>query len=110
MDEAESLADRVAIMANGAIVATGRPTDLVGGGQRTMVRFRVPAAAALPRTLGARADHSGTLVIETTTPTAALHTLTSWALEAGIELDGLSVSRATLEEAYLRLTGGEVST
>jgi ABC-2 type transport system ATP-binding protein len=109
MDEAESLADRVAIMANGAIVATGRPTDLVGGAHRTMIRFRIPEGVVAPATLGARPDYAGAMVLETATPTAALHALTSWALESGVELDDLGVSRATLEETYLRLTGGEAN-
>jgi ABC-2 type transport system ATP-binding protein len=109
MDEAEALADRVAIMAKGEIVASGSPSELMSGEERTTIRFRVAAETAVPEGLGARMGPGGLHVIETREPAPLLHALTGWAIEAGIELDSLSVSRTTLEETYLRLTGGEVT-
>jgi ABC-2 type transport system ATP-binding protein len=106
MDEAQSLADRVIVIAAGQIVADGAP-DSIGGraGARPQIRFLLPkgmTAADLPVT--------GTLlgtevVVETDEPTRTLHTLTGWAVQKGIELEGLTVTRPSLEDVYLALTG-----
>ena len=104
MDEAQILADRVAIIADGRIVAEGPPETL--GGRRTAtsrVRFNLPAGAELPAAFGARldgADH----ILETADPTRLLRDLTEWALSSNVELEGLEVSRPSLEDVYLRLT------
>ena len=109
MDEAEELADRVAIMARGEIVASGRPAELAGGQERTTIRFRIPEGSVLPGEIAAVATADGGFIIQATEPTRLLHDLTSWAMGHGIELERLSVSRTTLEETYLRLTGSETS-
>ncbi len=109
MDEAQALADRLAIIADGTIVATGSADELIGAGSTsTRIRFRLPETAELPDTFAARRDIS-VWEIETDEPTHALHELTEWALGAETELLDLEVTRRSLEDVYLQLTaeGGE---
>jgi ABC-2 type transport system ATP-binding protein len=91
MDEAQRLADRVTIIAGGQIVAEGTPEDL---GDREK-------AAATIRYRDARGEE---VSIETVDPVRELHRLTTAALEHGEELDGLEVTRPSLEDVYLDLT------
>jgi ABC-2 type transport system ATP-binding protein len=105
MDEAEHLADRVAIVVHGRIVAQGAPRDLAKGAHAAVVRFALPPEAPpLPAGIAPAASANGLLVVETEEPTRLLHTLTSWAVEHQLDLEGLTVTRASLEETYLRLT------
>jgi ABC-2 type transport system ATP-binding protein len=112
MEEAEELADRVAIIAKGRIVAAGAP-DQIGGrdvGAAT-IRFRLPTdvlASSLPVEHNDGGDSS--IVVHTDDEVRTLHDLTGWALQGGVELLGLTVSRTTLEDVYLRLTDGDKST
>jgi ABC-2 type transport system ATP-binding protein len=113
MEEAERLADRIAVIAAGQIVAEGTPQTL-GGRQleAAQISFRLPASTAtreLPPELDERlqTDPDGDLRLPSTLVTADLHVLTGWALERGIELDDLEVSRPTLEDVYLQLTSEE---
>jgi ABC-2 type transport system ATP-binding protein len=103
MEEAQYLADRVAIIRRGLIVAEGAPEELIGE-QQTLIRFRLPDGAAdlLSGIPDARLTDDDVL-IETDTPTALLQTLTSRAQERGLELPELSVTRPSLEDVYLRL-------
>lgn len=109
MDEAQHLANRIAVIAAGSIVAEGTP-DTLGGRQnaKAMVRFSLPAGVAvtdLPvEPTGAR---DGQVTITHPSPTRLLNQLTGWAMGRGIELDGLSVERPTLEDIYLDLVGEE---
>ena len=107
MDEAEYLADRVAIIVQGKIVAEGAPSELSHEGKSTSIRFRLGRSSVLPpETLGAEpADDEGSYVIATNAPTAVLHRLTGWALEQGVELEELSVSRPSLEDLFIELVG-----
>jgi ABC-2 type transport system ATP-binding protein len=110
MDEAQTLADEVAIIARGEIVAQGAPATL--GGRDTAasrLRFRLPPdAGELPANLGVEATMAdGAIELTTEDPTGTLHDLTGWALERGIRLDALEVSRPSLEDVYLQITGGE---
>jgi ABC-2 type transport system ATP-binding protein len=107
MDEAQELARRVAIIAQGVIVAEGSPSSLGGRDvAATIIRFRVPAAAELPtETVPGLTVLDGAAEIRTEEPTRALHALTSWAVERGIEVEALTVGRPTLEDVYLQLTG-----
>jgi ABC-2 type transport system ATP-binding protein len=89
LDEAEQLADRVAVLREGRIIREGTPAELTGGAQETEVRYR-------------RNGHE--VVIRTTEPTQLLHRLTQEALAEGRELEGLVVRRPTLEDVYLLLT------
>jgi len=112
MDEAQNLADRVAIMAAGRIVAEGDP-DSLGGRDvaEAVVSFRLPNGARLADLPGDLPDglrqEEDLVLLRTTAPTRALHTLTGWALARGEELEALAVTRPSLEDVYLRLTGAE---
>ena len=110
MDEAQNLADDVAIINKGEIVAQGPPATLGGRDTAaTRLRFRVPAGTGdLPDRLRAGAVvANGMVQLTTDDPTAALHELTGWAVERGIRLDDLEVSRPSLEDVYLDITEGE---
>jgi ABC-2 type transport system ATP-binding protein len=104
MEEAERLADRIVVMARGGIVADGTPATL-GGRDRaaTTIRFTLPPGAGAPPA-GAEVDARGRVALRTERPMAALHELTGWALERGLELTDLEVRRPTLEDVYLELT------
>jgi ABC-2 type transport system ATP-binding protein len=106
MDEAQRLADRVMIIAGGEIVAAGTPEDLGDReNQPATIRFRLPAGAAVSDVPGGGvAGEGGEVTLSTTTPVALLNQLTGWALERGVDLDGLEVTRPTLEDIYLELT------
>ncbi len=112
MDEAQSLADRVAVIRAGEIVAEGTPETL-GGRDRAAsdVSFALPVGvgfAALPDALRSLAElREGRVHIEARAPAQILHTLTEWALAHDHELHDLAVGRPSLEDVYLRLTGGE---
>ena len=109
MDEAQELANRVAVISAGRIVAEGPPSSLAGREtSHTIVRFKLPERApALPRSLKRSAMRGGRVQIEAADPVKVLHELTGWALEKGVTIDELEVARPTLEDAYLKLTGGE---
>jgi ABC-2 type transport system ATP-binding protein len=108
MDEAQRLADRVAIIAAGEIVAEGTPQTL-GDRQSgpTQISFRIApeSGAGEPPVDGAVATADGAWTLTTHAPAEPLHRLTGWALEHGIELEELEVRRPSLEDVYLQLTG-----
>jgi ABC-2 type transport system ATP-binding protein len=110
MEEAQRLADRVAIIADGRIVAQGSPGELAGrGGAAARISFRLPAGVAgadLPEQLAA-AVGNGEVSMQADDPVPVLHELTAWALERRIPLAGLEVRRPSLEDVYLELTAGE---
>jgi ABC-2 type transport system ATP-binding protein len=107
MDEAQFLADRVAVIAAGRIVAEGPPSSIGGRDQaRTRVSFRLPPGTALPDDIAHHATPDGLVDLVAENLTATLYRLTGWAVEHGIELDDLNVVRPTLEDIYLELTGG----
>jgi len=107
MDEVENLADRLAVLVGGRIVASGTPAAVAEshGVGRTLVRFRLPPRPlrVVPARLGAAVDAEGWVRIDTDQPTATLHALTSWAQDEGAELLDLEVSRPSLEDAYLAM-------
>jgi ABC-2 type transport system ATP-binding protein len=112
MDEAQVLAKEVAVIAGGVIVAQGSPTSLGGRDTAaTRVSFRLPPGwemDSLPPSVSAvAAPDNGMVRLETNDPTRILHEVTGWALDRGIALEGLDVTRPTLEDVYLRLTGGQ---
>jgi ABC-2 type transport system ATP-binding protein len=108
MDEAQHLADRVAVIARGEIVAEGAPSTLGGRHQaESVVRFRRPDGQLPPALAGAIRSAGEDVELRVADPTRALNELTAWALEREIELEGLQVSRPTLEDVYLDLTGAE---
>ncbi|HEY3960889.1 MAG TPA: ABC transporter ATP-binding protein [Gaiellaceae bacterium] len=90
LDEAEQLADRVAVLRDGVIVREGTPAELTGGAVETEIRYRA----------------DGDVVVEhTSDPTRRLNELTAAALAKGETLEELTVRRPTLEDVYLELTG-----
>jgi ABC-2 type transport system ATP-binding protein len=91
LDEAQRLADRVAVLRDGLIVTIGTPAQLVGS-QETEIRWRENGQVRVERT-----EH----------PTRLLHELTSRAVAEGRELEELEVRRASLEDVYLELLGAE---
>jgi ABC-2 type transport system ATP-binding protein len=106
MDEAQHLADRVIVIAAGEIVAEG-PPESIGGRATAAVRIRFhlpPGVVVADVPVDAAKIDEGAVVIETLTPTAALHRLTGWAVDRGVELEGLQVDRPSLEDVYLQLT------
>jgi ABC-2 type transport system ATP-binding protein len=92
LDEAEQLADRVAVLRDGLIIREGTPAELTGETNETEVRFR---------------ENGREHVIRTTEPTRLLHELTTKAMAEGRELEDLTVRRPTLEDVYLLLTAGD---
>lgn len=110
MDEAQYLAHDVAIIADGRILAQGPPSSLAGRDTAaTTIRFLLtPGVLELPEGLRAAAatGEDGFVTITTEDPTRALHELTGWALERGEALSALEVSRPSLEDVYLQITGG----
>jgi ABC-2 type transport system ATP-binding protein len=92
LDEAEQLADRVAVMREGVIVRIGTPRELTTSDQEVEIRYRRDGEE---------------IVVSTTEPTRLLHELTTEALARGEELERLEVRRPTLEDVYLSLTGDD---
>ncbi|MEN8115078.1 MAG: ABC transporter ATP-binding protein [Actinomycetota bacterium] len=110
MDEAQNLADRVAVIDQGLIVAEGTPDTLGGRADaRTEIRFTLSGAEAGDLPVGPGAIDGDDIEYHTDDPTALLHTLTTWAVERGVTLEGLTVTRPSLEDIYLALTEGSDS-
>jgi ABC-2 type transport system ATP-binding protein len=108
MDEAQYLADRVAVIAKGVIVAEGPPSSIAGRDHmQTTIRFQPASRAPAPPSLGQSADGDGVFTIRTDDVTRAVHEVTGWALEHGVDLEMLEVTRPSLEDVYLELTGAE---
>jgi len=109
MDEAQALADRVAIIVAGEIVAEGAPDDLGRRGDAaTEITFALSGSVELPPLAAAALDRpqaNGTVRLRSTAPVELLNELTGWALERGVELGHLEVRRPSLEDVYLELTG-----
>ncbi len=106
MDEAQALADRVIVIAAGQIVAEGSPESIGGRADAAArIRFLLPQNVTVEQLpIAAEAAGDGAVVVTTSTPTAALQTLTSWALEHGGELAQLTVARPSLDDVYVALT------
>jgi ABC-2 type transport system ATP-binding protein len=92
LDEVEQLADRVAVLREGSIVAAGTVPELTASSRATEIRYR---------------RNGKEVVLETDEPTRVLHELTEQAIQRGQELEGLQVRRPSLEEVYLSLTQSE---
>ncbi len=105
MDEAQYLADRVAVIAAGRIVAQGPPAT-IGDRERARarVRYRLPGGMSPPPGLGSPPAADGFTEFVPDDLTRALSQLTGWAIEQGIRLDGLDIIRPSLEDVYLALT------
>jgi len=107
MDEAQHLADRLAVIAHGRLVAMGTTEEVSAQvSDETVVRFRLPsgvAASDVPTDGGTLRVDGPVAEVVTREPTAELRRLSSWALERGVELEALEIVRPSLEDVYLRL-------
>ena len=110
MEEAQALADRVVVIVAGRVVADGTP-DTLGGRDRApaTIRFGLPpgiAVEALPAFAGHRYGIERDRVVLEGADQAVLGALLDWARERALDLPGLTVTRPSLEDVYLDLTGG----
>ena len=108
MDEAQVLADRVAVLRDGKIAALGTPAELQALRGDVEIRFTLPPGlelAALPALSTQPRLTGGEVRVETTAPTADLAVLCSWAEARGLELPALTVERPTLEDVFLAISG-----
>jgi ABC-2 type transport system ATP-binding protein len=110
MEEAERLADGMAVIAGGEVVADGTPGTLGGRNrQAATIRFTLPdqAAGELPtRFRAAVVEPGGSVTIRSESPLVDVHSLADWALARGLDLPDLDVRRPLLEDVYLALTKG----
>jgi ABC-2 type transport system ATP-binding protein len=105
MDEAQYLADRVAVIAGGRIVAEGPPATLGHRDRSTArVRYRLPGGTTPPVGLGAPPGPDGFVEVAADDAVTDVHRLLHWAVEEGVELEGFEVKRPSLEDVYLSLT------
>jgi ABC-2 type transport system ATP-binding protein len=113
LDEAEHLADRVGVLVAGRLSAEGTPGELIGAAAETVVAFELPPgvdAGRIDSLLPPTARIEGTHVhFASPTPTAHVNAVTGWALQHGLELDSLTVTRPSLEDVYLRLSDRSAS-
>jgi ABC-2 type transport system ATP-binding protein len=109
MDEAQHLADRIAIIDHGRIVAEGTPETLGGRDDgKSSIRFALPTGVSLEEVpVSGAALRDGLVQLEADSPTRALHELTTWAIGKGVELERLQITRPSLEDVYLELTGDD---
>jgi ABC-2 type transport system ATP-binding protein len=106
MDEAQFLADRVAVIASGQIVAEGTPQSLAGRDETVPhVRFVVPGDHLPPAEVGRVSRFGEGFEIVADDVTRTMFHLTKWALDNDIELENLEIVRPTLEDVYLELVG-----
>ncbi len=112
MDEAEALADRVAVINSGHIIAEGTPESLGGRDVgESSIRFRLADADGHPPVpIPATVSTNGVYEIKTDKEIEVLAALTNWALREKVSVVGLTVERLTLEDVYLRLTGYQPDT
>ncbi len=110
LDEAEKLADRIAVIAHGQIVAGGTAKTLGGRGEQpSQIRFSLPENVALSDlpavVLSARASAAhGVVEVSAAGPLPVVGALAAWAAERGLDLPDLEVRRPSLEDVYLALT------
>ena len=110
MDEAQRLADRVAIIAAGQIVAEGAPGELGGDGARARISFRLPAGLSsrdLPPSLAEAEVRGDRVELRSATPLALLETLATWARSRAVDVRELEVRQRSLEDVYLELVAEE---
>jgi ABC-2 type transport system ATP-binding protein len=110
MDEADRLADRIAVIVAGRLVAEGTPATIGGRDRRAArIRFTLPDGVApgeLSESLAVgRTARGRAVALDSTAPLRDIKTLADWALGRGLELDDLELRRPELEDVYLALAG-----
>jgi ABC-2 type transport system ATP-binding protein len=103
LDEAQALADRVAILVDGRIRTEGPPESLVAG-HATRITFRLADTVELPAQFEPVEATDGRVELHAHEPLPLVHALTAWAVENGVDLADLQVRRPSLEDVYLDLT------
>jgi ABC-2 type transport system ATP-binding protein len=114
MEEAQELADRVAIIAGGEIVSQGTPDELAGREEAGVeISFRIPAGLSLsdlPKLAGSEPKlEDGRVTLRTAAAVESLHALTGWAVTKQVDLEHLEVRRPSLEDIYLDVTEADQS-
>ena len=112
LDEAQRLASRVVVLADGRVVADASPDKLRAMGGVPVIRYRLPVprpGCSAPDLPAGLADHvaDGELTLPSADVTADLALLTGWARGNHVDLTGLEVGSPSLEDAYLALTSEE---
>jgi ABC-2 type transport system ATP-binding protein len=112
LDEAQRLASRVVVLADGRVVADASPDKLRAMGGVPVIRYRLPVprpGCTAPDLPAGLADHvaDGELTLPSADVTADLALLTGWARDNHVDLTGLEVGSPSLEDAYLALTSEE---
>lgn len=114
MEEAQRLADRVAIVDHGRLVALGRPSELIGSSENQVVTFSAALGLDLtdletgPPGVTVREERPGSYVITSPDALATSAQLQAWRTRTGTEVSDFRVATATLEDVFLELTGSEV--
>jgi ABC-2 type transport system ATP-binding protein len=115
MEEAEALADQVVIIDHGRVVAQGSPADLTSSGTQRQLRFRAragldlgPLTTALPQDCAASEPRPGEYVVDGLIDPQVMATVTAWCAQQGVFAEDLRVSRRSLEDVFLELTGREL--
>ena len=110
LDEAEQLADRVAIIAKGKIVAEGTPSELTSRETASTIRFRVAGGIELPPEIAPGSGVvDGVTTVAATRPTQTLYEILHWANEGEHDLEELTLTRPSLEDVYLKLVGADTA-
>ncbi|MGB6161637.1 MAG: ABC transporter ATP-binding protein [Pseudonocardiaceae bacterium] len=115
MEEAETLADQVVIIDHGRVVAKGSPAELTSAGTERQLRFQARSGleldllcTALPEGCRASEPRPGEYLIEGLIDPQVMATVTAWCAQQGVFAEGLRVSRRSLEDVFLELTGREL--
>jgi ABC-2 type transport system ATP-binding protein len=115
MDEAEALADQVVIVDHGRVVAQGSPAELCRGGHEQEMRFRAPPgldlddlAIALPEGYTTAEPLAGRYLVRGRISPAVLSAVTAWCAGQGALADDVQITRRSLEDVFLELTGREL--
>lgn len=105
MDEAQYLADRVAVIVHGQVVAEGTPSTLgFRDRAKVLVRYRLPPGAVPPVGLYGPPGSDGFVEVAVEDAVSDVHRLLQWAIDERLDLDGFEVKRPSLEDVYLALT------
>jgi len=117
LDEAEQLADQIAVMASGRLVAVGTPAELTRSGAEGQIRFRAPHGLrltslvdALPVGTHALEEAPGRYVVTGEVNPQLLAALTAWCASIDVLAEEVTVERRSLEDVFLELTDGELRT